>query len=514
MRGVHIVEHDDSRGCKTTFQFTTTLEKSGHKAGTECRLHQVVLEKHSNAADANAAFKRFLSNVFLPAGYPHSVSPGKSSSLFSPGLVFAIGADSFTRLFTIWNAAQACCSSLASLLASRAVLEGFGVGKQSASATDAILVTVAQDVVSRLTTIIFAYWLGTSLFPEAKTYRFLADILNDMAIVLDVLSPQLDKFVHAFTGRDFGSGIRVTALCLSGSFRALCGIVAGGSKAAVTMHFASDSVIGSGDIGDLNAKDSSKETVLALLGLLLGFVILPYVNTTRTTHTLLAFLLAAHLGANFAAVRGLTMRTLNRQRACIAWSNFRALERGNVGEDLLHPERISRHERIFISPSRIRDGNSGTIIGRCTIGCSLSSLLRIDAETSVERLTEVSIHELVDLFKDERYALWCSRQSRHRSPDISIALKAGHTPIDHLRGWLHACEIARLIATDGETTERGEIHYIRAAHREVDRLFGKFTNVMRHHGWKIDEGTLVVGLPPILSFDIDCGPKGSPEGRP
>lgn len=167
-----------------------------------------------------------------------------------------------------------------------------------------------------------------------------------MAIVLDVLSPQLDKLAHTFTGRDFGSGIRITALCLSGSFRALCGIVAGGSKAAVAMHFASDSIIGSGDIGDLNAKDSSKETVLALVGLLvrtrvafyeqseitdlqLGFVILPYVNTTRETHILLAFLLAAHLGANFTAVRALSMRTLNRQRACIAWSNFRALERGS-----------------------------------------------------------------------------------------------------------------------------------------------------------------------------------------
>jgi hypothetical protein len=128
-------------------------------------------------------------------------------------------------------------------------------------------------------------------------------------------------------------------------------------------------------------------------------------------------------------------------------------------------------------------------------------------------LAEGSIHELVDLFKDERYALWCRWQSRHRSPDISIALKAGHTPQDHLRGWLHACEIARLIATDGRTTERGEIHYIRAAHREVDRLFGKFTNAMRHHGWKIDEGTLVVGLPPIISFDVDCGPNGTPEDR-
>jgi hypothetical protein len=55
---------------------------------------------------------------------------------------------------------------------------------------------------------------------------------------------------------------------------------------------------------------------------------LPYVNTTWTTYALLGFLLVGHLGANLTAVRGLTMKTLNRQRACIAWSNFRALERG------------------------------------------------------------------------------------------------------------------------------------------------------------------------------------------
>jgi len=186
---------------------------------------------------------------------------------------------------------------------------------------------------------------------------------------------------------------------------------------------------------------------------------------------------------------------------------------GNGEEDSLHPERISRHEQIFVSPSRIRDWNSGTIIGRCTIGCSLSSLPGIGVETPNKQLAEESIRELVDLFKDERYVLWCRRRSRQRSPDISIALKTGHTSLDHLRGWLHACEIARLIATDGKTAERGEIHYIRAAHREVDRLFEKFTNVMRHYGWKIDEGTLVVGSPPIISFDVDCGPNGFQEDR-
>ena len=35
MRGVRIVEHDDSKGCKTTLEFTTPLERSVPEAETE-----------------------------------------------------------------------------------------------------------------------------------------------------------------------------------------------------------------------------------------------------------------------------------------------------------------------------------------------------------------------------------------------------------------------------------------------------------------------------------------------
>lgn len=65
--------------------------------------------------------------------------------------------------------------------------------------------------------------------------------------------------------------LRAVALCLSGVFRAVCGVVAGGSKAALTLHFAQPANDkGTGDVGDLSAKDGSKETVLALLGMLVS----------------------------------------------------------------------------------------------------------------------------------------------------------------------------------------------------------------------------------------------------
>jgi hypothetical protein len=143
-----------------------------------------------------------------------------------------------------------------------------------------------QDIFSRLTStsirsvnltvadrprppaIIAAYYIGTSLFPEAKTYRIIADITNDLAIVLDVLSPLLSSVsfsLGVFSPR-FGS-LRVVALCLSGSFRSLCAIAAGGSKSAMSAHFSTPAT-GRGDLGDLSAKESSLETVLCLFGML------------------------------------------------------------------------------------------------------------------------------------------------------------------------------------------------------------------------------------------------------
>jgi len=91
-------------------------------------------------------------------------------------------------------------------------------------------------------------------------YRFLADIMNDLAVIIDVFSPVLGTLFP---------WARVTALCVSATLRALCSIVAGGSKAAISLHFATPST-GLGDLGDLNAKDSSKETVLALVGMLVS----------------------------------------------------------------------------------------------------------------------------------------------------------------------------------------------------------------------------------------------------
>jgi hypothetical protein len=113
---------------------------------------------------------------------------------------------------------------------------GVGVGDPTAHPTTALLLSALQDSLARLTTILFAHRLGTALEPECKTYRLLADIFNDTAMVLDCLSPALPK------------PIRVLVLGFSSALRALCGVCAGSAKASLSRHFARR-----GNLGEVNA---------------------------------------------------------------------------------------------------------------------------------------------------------------------------------------------------------------------------------------------------------------------
>ena len=168
-------------------------------------------------------------------------------------------------LIHLQDSLQAFSSSIAGLLSSRAVLQGnvahvlvptgsivvtsrvwqitdqhgsvgVGVGDASASPTAALLLSVIQESMGRIATILFAHRLGTSLEPECKMYRLAADVFNDTAMIFDCLSPALPK------------APRVILLSLSSVLRALCGVAAGSSKASLSAHFAKW-----GNLGELNA---------------------------------------------------------------------------------------------------------------------------------------------------------------------------------------------------------------------------------------------------------------------
>ncbi|KAI8803023.1 vitamin B6 photo-protection and homoeostasis-domain-containing protein [Cladochytrium replicatum] len=249
-----------------------------------------------------------LAEIFLPKDFPDSVTPD-----YVP--------------YQIFDSLQALCSSVTGMLATRAAFKRAGVGDVAATASAATFQRIMQDGTGMVGQIFFAWRLSDRLDSDLKKFRFLADILNDAAVLLDVISPIV---IPSF---------QLHVACIATLCRALCGVCAGSTKAGLSMHFARN-----GQVADLNAKDGSQETVVNLIGLLLGPIILtvlPEGDVYRTWFVLVIFT-ALHLFFNYRAVRAVVIPTLNRQRAAILMTAH-ITGKGKI----LSPNDVSQQERIL-----------------------------------------------------------------------------------------------------------------------------------------------------------------------
>lgn len=358
------------------------------------------------------------------------------------------------------------------------------MGDATGSPTAALIFNVLQETSGRVATILFAWRFGTVIEPECKMYRLLADVLNDCAFVIDCLSPLLPR------------PFRLLALTSSAVLRSLCGVAAGSAKASLSAHFAVW-----GNLGELNAKDSSQETVISLLGLLVGSLVVSRIDTPLSTWTALILLLAVHLEMNRRAVRAVALTTLNRQRAGIV---FHCLRKGNVPS----PKEVSEMETIFERAGSLRNAD-GRTIGFCNIGASLSEFLATTAQHSVTgsaKLNDGAMESLLRPFAGKRHVLWYDLISVGDVVHINIALKTGATAQDMLLAWWHAVALADAIdrerphsdtkskkAGDDETaTDRSTqgSSLLQRSMQEASQLLETYSDKLLNHGWDLDSNAL------------------------
>ncbi|KAF4628777.1 hypothetical protein G7Y89_g9371 [Cudoniella acicularis] len=445
-RRLEIEEIDESKNIVATYISTPPSDKNQNN-----RI-DVIVPKNTNS------YARSVLNAFLPSGYPHSVTGDY-------------------------------LDSIAGMLSSRAVLEGIGVGDSKASPTAALLLTVIQESMGRIATILFAHRLGTSLEPECKMYRLAADIFNDSAMILDCFSPALPK------------ASRVILLSCSSVLRSLCGVAAGSSKASLSAHFATQ-----GNLGELNAKDSSQETIISLLGMLVGSLVVSHIFSKWATWTAMIALLAIHLGTNYLAVRAVSMRTLNRQRANLVFSNVLERVRNKIYLEKAHPndpanssplqvptpEEISLQERIFERDGVLR-WKGGKPLGYCKIGVDLRTILNLFGEAnqgsgSYSGTQSAEFAKLLDIYKDDEYIMWYDEPRK----TFLIVLKNGASTSAQLSAWMHALYHVEFWALgrtrDGETLTEA----LARTKDYVDKV------CQRHHvfealqkaGWDIETGAM------------------------
>ncbi|KAI9717714.1 MAG: hypothetical protein M1828_007117 [Chrysothrix sp. TS-e1954] len=387
--------------------------------------------------------------TFMPVGYPNSVT-----------------ADYLP--YQIYDSLQAFSSAIAGLISARAVLEGVGVGDANATPTAALLLSILQESAGRVATILFAHRFGTALEPECKRYRLAADVLNDTAMIVKCVSPAFPK------------AVRVILLSAASVLEALCGVAAGSSKASLSAHFAKQ-----GNLGEVNAKDASQETVISLMGMLAGSVIVPRVSSMWATWTTLIFLLLVHISTNYLAVRAVTMRCLNRHRASIFFN--RLIEQGQV----LTPQEVAVQERIFVRGSALF-ASDGHVLGACKFGASIQDLLRFTAQPRLEsgasHALNFDLSTLLNGFKDEEYILWYSNQN---ATQVLIILKQNAVPISHLLAWLHASLLVRQVNASESRKQEGTTmdRYSDLVSRSRDmarELLSKHKQAIESAGWDLN----------------------------
>lgn len=252
-------------------------------------------------------------------------------------------------------------SYLRSCLTTQALLRGAGVGNADASPVMAAIAWVMRDGVGMVASLLLAYHFSASFDENVKEWRLMADVLNNMGLFVNML-------VSIFPQHFMLLG------CFSAVCYACCGLIAGSTRARISAHFVmpaaaapptgkkaeasrlsnrEHSTDGSnsggaasasaGQLADVTAKESTQETAVTLVGLVLGMMFTQFV-ADNVVHAWAGFLLltAVHQWANFNLVRVLVFDTINQQRAYILAERCLRDSEGSTSEDKSSQESSQR----------------------------------------------------------------------------------------------------------------------------------------------------------------------------
>lgn len=258
----------------------------------------------------------FLKQAFLPEGFPASVT------------------DDYLD-YQMYDTMQAFCSSLVGHLATQGILKASGVGDAQASAISATLIWMLSDGLGHSTSILFAWRNSTSLDAYCKQFRLFADVANDVALFLGLVS-----------GLSLFSPYFALLLCLQSVLRSIVGVAGSATRAAVVSHQAR-----AGNVSDVSAKDGSQETVVGLVALATGMFLVPAALSRGWQWYLYVILTCGHLWANHKAVRSLRLLTLNPIRLDLAIernASHKTLVPSVVNaEEPIWPNELWRHRRLY-----------------------------------------------------------------------------------------------------------------------------------------------------------------------
>ncbi|XP_055709890.1 RUS family member 1 [Phlebotomus papatasi] len=269
---------------------------------------------------------RLFQQIFLPHGYPDSVS------------------EDYVE-YQIWDTVQAFCSTITGTLTTHAILKGVGVGSDAVNPLSATVTWVLKDGSGHLGKILFAWWKGSELDLDSKKWRLRADVLNDIAMGVEIfvlpLFPDISTYI----------------LCATTTMKAIVGVAGGATRSALTQHHAIR-----GNLADVASKDSAQETCVNLIASFVGLFLLSAIHTPTVLYSIFTIVTFMHMYANLRAVKSVCLRTFNESRLLITLEEY--LKSGRM----LPPREVNKLERVTI-------GQTVSLSHRVSIGLSAKHLV-------------------------------------------------------------------------------------------------------------------------------------------
>ena len=220
-----------------------------------------------------------------------------------------------------------------------------------------------------------------------------------------------------------------------------------------------------------------------------GTLVVSRVSSPLATWIWLIILLTIHLGTNYAAVRAVKMRTLNRQRANLVLSTLMDDDR------VLTPEQVSSDERIFERDGILRWKGSQPL-GHAVIGVSVRQLLASMNGPRSSKHLRGSFAHLNGLFRGEDYILWYDLGRR----EGLILLQGTATARTQLKAWAHGLLVARQVGLRNSLPDNKSLQ-VEPSSATLDVLgetlkflngrFEKDVQRIQTAGWDVDTSALV-----------------------
>jgi hypothetical protein len=271
-------------------------------------------------------------------------------------------------------------------------------------------------------------------------------------------------------------------------------VTSGATKGNITDHFSV-----AGNRADVNAKESTQETLVSLIGMALGVWLTKFLHSLEILNeattcdnnkayqdgvcnqfdeagvkvaaqtiswTIFLFLTFVHVWANYIGVQRLHLRTLNRERAyvtlqpvieeCAKWvvSSKRAIREGTpskVQESEMNKVVQTSIDKLA-SPKDVSESLWKSIVGMfwegdMHLGIRIRDLVSVSWSNDCH-WSQVYWDCLRDEFHGEMYMIDISHVNRKRRSSISVMMRLGATERDELKAFLHAYILMRCMETE------------------------------------------------------------------